>query len=117
MFFDLKKAFYKVWHTGLLSKLAASGVSGSAFALVSDFLPQRSQRTVVGTSISDELSPFAGVSQGAILSPLLFLVYVNDLPAAIAQGEANLFADDTSVYISHKHPCCLEQPAPASSSR
>ena len=100
-------ALDKVWHAGLLSKLAASGVSGSALAWVSDFLSQRSQRTVVGTSNSDELSPFAGVPEGAILSPLLFLVYVYDLPAAISQGEANPFADDTYVYASHKDPCCL----------
>ena len=104
VFFDLKKAFDKVWHAGLLRKLAAAGVSGPAFLWLEDFLSERSQRTVVGNSISDALSPFAGVPQGAILSPLLFLVYVNDLPAAVPSGEANLFADDSSVYATRKEP-------------
>ena len=108
VFFDLKKALDKVWHAGLLRKLAAAGVSGPAFSWLEDFLSERSQRTVVGTSISDALSPFAGVPQGAILSPLLFLVYVNDLPAAVSSGETNLFADDTSVYVTHKDPQCLQ---------
>ena len=99
---------------GLLRKLAAAGVSGPAFSWLEDFLSERSQRIVVGTSISDALSPFAGAPQGAILSPLLFLVYVNDLPAAVSSGEANLFADDTSVYVTHKDPQCLQHQLQAS---
>ena len=55
VFFDLKKAFDKVWHAGLLAKLAAVGVSGSAFLWFEDFLSQRYQRTVVGTCVSTEL--------------------------------------------------------------
>ena len=47
--------------------------------------------------------------QGAILSLLLFLVYVNDLPDAVPAGEANLFAEDTSVYVADRDPCSLEQ--------
>ena len=100
MFFDLKKAFDKVWHAGLLAKLAAGGVSESAFLWLEDFLSQRFQRSVVGTCVSTELSPSAGVPQGAILSPLSFLVYVNNLPDAVSADEANLFAGDTSVYIA-----------------
>ena len=99
-FLTSKKAFDKVWHAGLLAKLAAVGVSGSAFLWFEDFLSQRFQRTVVGTCVSTELSPSAGVPQGAILSPLLFLVYVNNLPDAVSADEANLFAGDTSVYIA-----------------
>ena len=108
VFFDLKKAFDKVWHAGLLAKLAAVGVSGSAFLMFEDFLSQRFQRNV-GACVSTELSPSAGVPQGAILSPLLFLVYVNDLPDAVSAGEANLFADDTPVYVADRDPCSLEQ--------
>ena len=109
VFFDLKKAFDKVWHAGLLSKLSAAGVSGSAFLWFEDFLTRRTQRTVVGSSVSAELSPSAGVPQGAILSPLLFLVYVNDLPGALSAGEANLFADDTSVYVADRDLRCLQR--------
>ena len=109
VFFDLKKAFDKVWHAGLLSKLSAAGVSGSAFLWFEDFLTRRTQRTVVGPSVSAELSPSAGVPQGAILSPLSFLVYVNDLPGAVSAGEANLFADDTSVYVADWDLRCLQR--------
>ena len=106
VFFDLKKAFDKVWHAGLLRKLAAAGVSGPAFSWFQDFLSARSQQTVVGASISDALPISAGVPQGGILSSLLFIVYVNDLPAAISKGEAKLFADDTSEYVAHKDTQC-----------
>ena len=104
VFFHLKKAFDKVWHAGFLRTLAAAGVSGPAFSWLEDCLSERSQRTVAGTSISNALSPFAGVPQGTIPSPLLFVVYMNDLPAAVSSGEANLFADDTSVYVTRKEP-------------
>ena len=97
-----------MWHVGILPKLAATGVSGPAFSWFQDFLSARSQRTVVGASISDALPISAGVPQGGILSSLLFIVYVNDLPAAILKGEANLFADDTSVYVAHKDTQCLQ---------
>ena len=54
--------------------------------------------------MSNELSPSAGVPQGAILSPLLFLLYMNGLPDAVSSGEANLFAVDTSLFVSGKDP-------------
>ena len=109
VFFDLKKAFDKVWHKGLLAKLAAAGVSDSALCWFRDFLSNRTHQTVVGNSFSSPLAPSAGVPQGAILSPLLFLVYVNDLPAVVSGGEINLFADDTSVYTASKDPQSLQR--------
>ena len=89
-----------------MSKLSAAGVSGSAFLWFEDFLTRRTQRTVVGSSVSAELSPSAGVPQGAILSPLLFLVYVNDLPGAVSAGEASPFTNDTSVYVADRDLRC-----------
>ena len=112
-FFDLQKALDKVWHHGLLAKLQATGISGKAFDWLKDFLSHRSQCTLVGRAIPGELCLSAGIPQGAIFSPLLFLLYVNDLPAVVTSGEANLFADDTSLFAANKDPVilvhCLQQ--------
>ena len=72
------------------------------------FLRHRSQCTLVGRAVSEELYLSAGVPKGAILSPLLFFLYVNDLPAVVTSGEANLFADDTSLFAANKDPVILE---------
>ena len=99
---DLRKAFDRVWHCGLLAKLAAAGVKGSAFKWFSSFLSGRCQSTLVDGSLS-EFSPLhAGVPQGAILSPLLFSVYMNDIPSP--EQSTNLFADDTSAFVISKTP-------------
>ena len=104
IFFDLRKAFDKVWHDGLLAKLDAIGVRGSAFDWFKNYLSGRSQCT----DVEGHTSPFsdiaAGVPQGAILSPLLFLIYVNDLPSHACSSEINLFADDTSASVRAKSP-------------
>ena len=73
------------------------------------FLSNRTHQTVVGNSFSSALSPSAGVCQGAILSPLLLLVYVNDSPTVVSDGELNLFADETSVYTASKDVPILQQ--------
>ena len=96
VYFDLRKAFDKVWHRGLLHKLRAAGVCGSAYRWFSSFLAGRRQATVVEGCQSPFLALHAGVPQGAILGPLLFSVYMNDIPSP--NLTTNLFADDTSVY-------------------
>ncbi len=109
VFFDLRKAFDKVWHDGLLAKLKAAGVSGKAFDWFTDFLVNRMQCTMVGREMSRDLALHAGVPQGAILSPLLFLIYVNDFPHAVQAGNSNLFADDTSLFVSSNDSAILER--------
>ena len=103
MFFDLRKAFDKVWHKGLLAKLSALGVSGVALQWFRSYLSGRCQRTVVGRTFSSSRSLFAGVPQGAILSTLLFIIYTNDIPRG-PSFEVNQFADDTSVCVTSKSP-------------
>ena len=103
VFFDLKKAFDRVWHRGLLVKLRAAGVSGMAYNWFSSFLSDRRQATLVDGVLSDFSSLHAGVPQGAILSPLLFSIYMNDIPScASLGGSTNLFADDTSSFVADK---------------
>ena len=82
LFFDLRKAFDRVWHDGLLSKLESAGKRCSAFAWMKSFLTSRRQITTVEGCTSAPVKIGAGVPQGAILSPLLVSVYVNDISSA-----------------------------------
>ena len=107
LFFDLRKAFDRVWHDGLLSKLEAAGICGSAFAWMKSFLTSRRQITTVEGCTSAPAEIGAGVPQGAILSPLLFSVYVNDISSATPASNINLFADDTSAYVTSQAPSVL----------
>ena len=105
LFFDLRKAFDKVWHRGLLAKLKACGVTGAALDWFTSYLSNRQQCVKVNQSISSPLQIHAGVPQGAILSPLLFIIYMNDISQAAPKGSSvNLFADDTSLYVNDTCP-------------
>ena len=109
IFLDLKKAFDRVWHAGLIAKLHAAGVRGQLLAWLTDFLSNRQQRVRVGSAISDCAGLHAGVPQGAVLSPLLFLLYINDVAESVKSAEVNLFANDTSAYILEKDPSKIEE--------
>ena len=74
VFCDISKAFDRVWHAGLLLKLQAAGVSGKVLAWFKSYLSDRRQRVVIPGATSDWASIRAGVPQGSILGPLLFLV-------------------------------------------
>ena len=98
IFCDISKAFDRVWHKGLLFKLKSAGVSGSLLTWFSDYLNDRKQRVVLPCASSSWTSVEAGVPQGSILEPLLFLLYINDIVEDI-NSSIRLFADDTSLYI------------------
>ena len=97
IFLDIKKAFDRVYLPGLLYKLESAGVRGRALQWFRNFLQNRCQRTMIGQSVSSVEYLHAGVPQGAILSPLLFSLYMNDI-TAFTNGDVNLFADDTSAF-------------------
>ncbi len=98
VFCDISKAFDRVWHRGLLHKLSSIGISGSLFDWLNSYLSSRKQRVVYSNSASNWSSINAGVPQGSILGPLLFLIYINDIVQEI-NSNIRLFADDTSLYI------------------
>ena len=98
VFCDISKAFDRVWHRGLLFKLSRLGIQDSLLNWFSSYLSSRKQRVVYANSTSDWLSINAGVPQGSILGPLLFLIYINDIIDNI-NCKIRLFADDTSLYI------------------
>ena len=97
LFLDISKAFDKVWHEGLLFKLKCNGISGNLFNLLENYLTNRYQRVVLNGISSDWKILEAGVPQGSVLGPLLFLIYINDLTDNIS-SEMRLFADDSSLF-------------------
>ena len=97
VFLDISKAFDKVWHEGLLYKLKSMGISGELYNLLENYLSGRFQRVILNGQTSSWRPVLAGVPQGSILGPLLFLIYINDLPNEL-KSNAKLFADDTSIY-------------------
>ena len=80
IFVDISKAFDKVSHEGLLYKLKSFGISGNLLNLIKHFLTDRSQIFLLNVRFSNRQPILAGVSQGSILGPLFFLIYINDLP-------------------------------------
>ena len=97
VFLDISKAFDKVWHDGLIFKLQENGISGNLLNVLKHFLTNRKQRVVLNGQSSSWTNVKAGVPQGSILGPLLFLIYINDLADGLSSN-TKLFADDTSLF-------------------
>ena len=93
----IARAFGKVWHPGLLHKLKSYGISGQIFGLISSFLSNRRLQVVLDGKSSQEYPVNAGVPQGSILGPTLFLLYINDLPDDVICN-IDIYADDTTLY-------------------
>ena len=98
VFFDISKAFDKVWHRALLYKMSALGIQGRLLDWFKDYLTNRKQAVVIKGSTSTYRPVSAGVPQGSVLGPVLFLIYINDIVRDI-QSSVKLFADDTSMYL------------------
>ena len=100
VFVDLRKAFDTVQHDILLSKMQLMGFRGLPLALFKSYLSNRKQCVRVGSARSSLRSVNIGVPQGSILGPILFIIYVNDLPMVSNVVSTVLFADDTSISLS-----------------
>lgn len=102
IFCDLSKAFDCVSHTILAGKLQHYGVKGKEIAMLISYLSNRQQVTELNGCRSSKRSIELGVPQGSILGPLLFLIYVNDVPVVFKDVDVVLFADDTSLIVKDK---------------
>ena len=97
LFIDFKKAFDVIDHDLLLRKLKLYGLASNTLTLLRSYLTNRQQCVTIGTSTSNLTTINFGVPQGSILGPLLFLIYINDLPLCI-KAMCDLFADDTTIH-------------------
>ena len=101
VFLDLSKAFDTIDHNILLYKLHHYGVRGLPYEWLKSYLSNRSLQTKINGKLSAPALINLGVPQGSILGPLLFLIYVNDLPKCLSSGQAIMFADDTNLFFNH----------------
>ena len=98
VFLDISKEFNIVWHKDITFKLKQNGISSKLLNVLSDFLKDMKQSVILnGHQVSSWTGVNAGVPQGSILGPLLFLVYINDLADGLSSN-SKLFADDISLF-------------------
>lgn len=101
VFLDLAKAFDCVDHAILISKLPYYGLDGKVLLWIQNYLTDRTQRVYLENDQSAWSKVAIGVPQGSILGPLLFTLYINDLPTVINHCDVNIYADDTEIHSSN----------------
>ena len=102
VFCDVSKAFDRVLHKGLMFKFRQNGIEGKLLEWLKSYLCQRKQKVCIKSCFSGLKSIFAGVPQGSVLGPLLFLVYINDIAKHLL-SLTRLFADDSSLLYAAAH--------------
>jgi hypothetical protein len=102
-FLDFEKAYDMLWRTGLLAKLKKMGINGRMFAFIKDFISDRTFQVQIGKERSSTWTLENGTPQGSVISPILFLIMINDMSEVINGVHLSLFADDSATYKSEKN--------------
>ena len=103
IFIDFERAYDMLHVPTLLKKLLNMGIIGKTYHWIVNFLSNRTFQVKIGTSFSDKYSLENGTPQGAVISSLLFLIMINDIPQGLDGVEMTLFADDSSIYAGHRN--------------
>ena len=98
IYMDFMKAFDTVSHERLLSKIQSYCISDQLLGWISSFLSDRQQRVCINGCHSNWGSVTSGIPQGSVLGPILFVIYINDLPEMVNNSTVYLFADDTKIF-------------------
>jgi len=106
---DLRKAFDSVHHGMLLEKLSIYGCSEQSMKWFQSYLTERFQCVSLKNTYSEYMPVSCGVPQGSIIGPLMFILFVNDLPLCFSHCNAGLYADDTSAYVIDKDLKTIEE--------
>lgn len=102
IYFDVQKAFDLVWHNGLIYKMIQAGFDPWLIKIIASFLQNRKFEVHVGDTHSDRHEIFYGVPQGSVLSPNLFSLFTSDIPIRNDEINVSLYADDTTIFGSHR---------------
>ena len=97
IYLDFHKAFDTVPHQRLIQKLSSFGINGKMLQWIKDFLKDRTQKVVLNGKKSNSIPVTSGVPQGSVLGPILFTMFVNDLPSVVS-SPVYMFADDTKIF-------------------
>ena len=108
IYLDFRKAFDTVPHERLLVKLEAYGITGNIARWIRDFLFNRQQIVRVSEELSETIEVKSGIPQGSILGPILFTIFINDLPDGV-HSICKIFADDTKIYNSQNKSKDIQQ--------
>ena len=99
VYLDFRKAFNSVPHNELLVKLWSFGITGNLWKWFEAYLFYRSQQVTINRCVSDPLPVVSGVPQGSILGPLLFLIFISNIPSSTIHSHIFLFADDAKTIV------------------